>query len=189
MIQKFLTALDGSKASESILPYLETLLGTQDADVTLAQVVPFAEQGEMQRAHSYLSRISKRLRDKGAVVNVQVLSGTPASALVELATRGQYSVILMCSHVRKGLPRLVLGSVAEEVLRLSPVPVLVVHPLADPNRKPRFKRIVVPLDGSHRSASILPHVASLAKATGSKILFMTTVDPRTTKSMPVDLVA
>ena len=39
MVKKILTALDGSKTSESVLPYLETLLASEDADVTLVQVV------------------------------------------------------------------------------------------------------------------------------------------------------
>jgi len=95
----------------------------------------------------------------------------------------------MTSRGKKGLPRLILGSVAEEVLRRSPIPVLIVHPLTKTGVKPRLKRIVVPLDGSHRSGSILPHVATLAKATGSKLLFMTTVDPRVKNGFPVEVLA
>jgi nucleotide-binding universal stress UspA family protein len=79
--------------------------------------------------------------------------------------------------------------VTEEVLRRSPIPVFVVHPPTKTGEKPHFKRIVVPLDGSHRSGSILPHAAALAKATGSKLLFMTIVDPRAKDAPPVDVVA
>jgi nucleotide-binding universal stress UspA family protein len=189
MVQKFLAALDGSKASESILPYLETLLGSQDANVTLAHVLPDEAESQVQKATTYLNKTAKDLRDKGAVVDVHVLTGKTAMMLVDLAVRGGYSLILMASRGRKGLPRLILGSVAEEVLRRSPIPVLIVHPLTKPGIKPRLKRIVVPLDGSHRSGSILPHVATLAKATGSKIFFMTTVDPRAKNGAPVEVLA
>lgn len=187
MLQKFLAALDGTKASESVLPYLETLLGAEDADITLAQAVP--TESKAQKARLYLQRIARGLREKGAVVNIEVLSGKPAPALVDLAVRGGYSLILMCSRGKKGLRRLMLGSVAEEVLRRSPLPVLIVHPLEKAGEKPRIRRIVVPLDGSHRSGSILPHVAPLAKATGSKVLFMTTVDPRAREALPVEVLA
>jgi len=189
MVQKFLAALDGSKASESILPYLETLLGSQDADVTLAHVIPDAVEFRVQKAYAYLNKTAKGLRDKGAVVDVHVLTGKPAMVLVDMAVRGGYSLILMTSRGKKGLPRLILGSVAEEVLRRSPIPVLIVHPQAKSDAKPRIKRIVVPLDGSHRSGSILPHVATLAKATGAKLLFMTIVDPRAKDGFPVEVLA
>src|SRR5215203_5641753 len=88
MVQKFLAALDGSKASESILPYLETLLGSQDADVTLAHVIPDAAASRVQKAHAYLNKKAKELGDKGAVVDVHVLTGKPAMMLVDMAVRG-----------------------------------------------------------------------------------------------------
>ncbi len=188
-MQKFLAALDGTKASESILPYLESLLGAQDANITLAQAVPAAGGGRVERAQAYLQRFARTLRDKGAVVDVQVLVGKPATALVDFAVRGNYALLVMCSRAKKGLRRLILGSVTEEALRRSPIPVLIVHPLARPEEKPRIRRIVVPLDGSHRSGSILPHVAALAKATGSKVVFMTTVDPHAREALPVEVLA
>jgi nucleotide-binding universal stress UspA family protein len=165
------------------------LLASQDADVTLAQVVPGITGTQVLKATTYLQRAAKGLRDKGAVVNVEVLTGRPAPALVKKAEQDGYSLILMCSKAKKGLRRLILGSVAEEVLRHSSIPVLVVHPLAKGEEKPRMKRIVVPLDGSHRSGSILSHVAPFAKATGAKLLFMTTVEPRAKESLPVEVLA
>jgi nucleotide-binding universal stress UspA family protein len=102
-----------------------------------------------------------------------------------MAVRGGFERILMCSRGKSGLRRLLLGSVAEAVLRLSPLPVLVVHPLAQPKGAMRIKRIVVPLDGSHRSGTILQHVVPLAKATGARLLFVTIVEP----AGPADVLA
>lgn len=189
MVQKFLAALDMSKDAESILPYLETLLETQDADVTLVRVISQLDVPKIQGTHAYLNKAAEILRGKGAVVDVLALVGRPAPMIVEKAVQGGYSLILMCSQGRKGLSRLVLGSVTEEVLRRSPIPVLVVHPRGKAGKKPRLKRIVVPLDGSHRSATILPYVAPLAKAAGSKLLFMTAVNPRTKNDFPVEVVS
>lgn len=189
MVQKILTALDGSKASESVLPYLEALLASQDADITLVNAVPAASPSREQAAYAYLNRASRDLRSKGAVVDVRVLTGAPAPAIINLATHGGYSLIAMCSRGKSGIRRVLLGSVAEEVLHCSPVPVLVVHPLARNAGKVQIKRIVIPLDGSVRSASILPHVAPLAKAAGARLLFMTTVEPRAKENYPVEVVA
>jgi nucleotide-binding universal stress UspA family protein len=188
-MRKILTALDGSRTSESILPYLETLLTTQDADVSLVRVIPQELPSKRREATEYVERIAAALRSKGAVVDVHVLAGNPARSIVDMAVRGGFSMILMCSRGRSGLRRLLLGSVAEAVLRLAPIPVLVVHPLSDRTGKLRMKRIVVPLDGSHRSGTILQHVAPLAKATGARLLFVTIVDPRSREDVPADVLA
>jgi nucleotide-binding universal stress UspA family protein len=188
-MRKILTALDGTKASESILPYLETLLESQDANVTLVQVTPVWSNARTHEAYSYLNGVAEKLRAKGAVVDLHVLAGKPAETLVDMALRGNYSLIVMGSRGKTGLKRLLLGSVAEEVLRRSPLPVLIVHPPAATGEKPKLKRIVVPLDGSHRSATILPHVAALAKATGARLLFTTVVEPHAREEIPVELLA
>jgi nucleotide-binding universal stress UspA family protein len=189
MLQKILIALDGSKTSESILPYLETLLATRDANVSIVRVIPEDLSSRRQEAYAYLNRIAATLESKGAIVDAFVLVGKTARSIVDMAIRGRYSMILMCSRGKSGLKRLLLGSVAEEVLRLSPLPVLVVHPLTKFMETIRIKRIVVPLDGSHRSSSILEHVAPLAKATGAKLLFMTIVEPHAKDDLPSDVLA
>jgi nucleotide-binding universal stress UspA family protein len=189
MMRKILTAMDGSKTSESVLPYLETLLASQDANVTLVKVLASDSPAQVREATAYLNRIAAGLRGKGAIVDTQVLAGRSAPAIVDMAVRGRFSLILMCSRGKTGIKRFLMGSVAEEVLRRSPIPVFIVHPLTRTTGKMRIKRIVVPLDGSHRSGSILPHVAPLAKATGAKLLFMTIVEPRSKHDYPVEVVA
>lgn len=189
MVQKILVALDGSKTSESALPYLESLLLLQDADVTLVKVLPESSPSRSREATLYLNWLAADLGARGAVVDVQVLQGNPAEALVDFAVHGGFSLILMCSKGKTGLPRLLLGSVAEETLRRSPIPVMIVHPQEKPAGQIRIKRIVVPLDGSLRSASILPHVAPLAKATGARLLFMITVEPGAKELYPVEVLA
>ena len=129
MVQKILTALDGSKTSESILPYLETLLASQDANISLVRVTAGGSSARTKEASDYLNRVAASLRTRGAIVDVHVLAGAPAPVLVDMAMRGGYSLIVMCSRGKTGLKRLLLGSVAEEILRLSPIPVLIVHPL------------------------------------------------------------
>jgi len=188
MVQRILAAVDGSPASESILPYLETLLRCQDADVTFVRVVPHGSANEIRKASAYLNQLSAGLGRKGAVVDFQVLTGQPAAQIVGSAARGSYDLILMCTR-KTGLKRIVMGSVAEEVLRKSPVPVLAVHPQPQEGAKVEIRRILVPLDGSHRSASILPPVAALAKATGAKLVFTTVVEPRAKDDYPVEVVA
>ena len=189
MTRKILTALDGSKASESVLPYLEALLRREDADVTLARVTASEGLKEKQEARSYLKGVASLLEAKGACVNVALLHGSPAEELVKHAAEGGYDLIVMCTRGKTGLKRLILGSVAEEVLRISPKPVLVVHPSEKGAPTPAVRRIAVPLDGSHRSASILPAVADLATAMEAKVSFVTVVSPTRKDDLPVEVVS
>lgn len=189
MTRKILTALDGSRTSESILPYLELLLRNEDADVTLARATMGDGLKEKQEVRSYLKGVATELEAKGACIDTAILEGAPAGALVKHAMEGHYDLIVMCTRGKTGLKRLILGSVAEEVLKLSPVPVMVVHPLEKGAAAPQLRRIAVPLDGSHRSASILPAVADLAKSMEAKISFVTVVSPTKKDDLPVEVVS
>jgi nucleotide-binding universal stress UspA family protein len=60
-------------------------------------------------------------------VGRELILGEPAEAIVERARTGGYDLIVMGTHGRKGMQRLLLGSVAEKVVRRSACPVLTVH--------------------------------------------------------------
>jgi nucleotide-binding universal stress UspA family protein len=62
------------------------------------------------------------------VVFGHILEGDPAEEIVRFAVENENALIIMATHGRKGLDRVVFGSVAENVLRSSPVPVLAVNP-------------------------------------------------------------
>jgi nucleotide-binding universal stress UspA family protein len=188
MPAKILVALDGSKASESILPYMEALLRFQDADLTLVTVSPPGKPLENMTSRGYLKDTAERLSRKGAVVSYETLSGRPADALVNFASGGHFDLLAMCSK-KTGLKRLIFGSVAEKVLRTSTTPVLVVPPSQKREAPAVLRKIVLPLDGSHRSASILKPAAALAQAFGAKLCFVTVVSPTKKEELPVETVA
>jgi nucleotide-binding universal stress UspA family protein len=189
MIRKILAALDGSKTSESILPYLESLLRFEDADVTLVKVLPSKWIKEKDEAQKYLRHVAERLGEKGACVNTTVLYGDPAAQLTLHAAEKKCDLLLLCTHGRTGLKRLLMGSVAEKVLRKASTPVLIAHPLEKESPPPRIRRIVVPLDGFHRASTVLPVVARLAKATQSSIALVTVVSATAKNEMPVEVLS
>jgi nucleotide-binding universal stress UspA family protein len=57
-----------------------------------------------------------------------LLSGDPAGKLIEELKRGEHDLVVLGTHGRTGLMHLLMGSVAEKLVRLSPVPVLTVPP-------------------------------------------------------------
>lgn len=81
-----------------------------------------------------------------------------APALLEHSTRREADLIVMGTHGRRGLRHLLLGSVADEVLRAAPCPVLVVRA----GKPDPIRRIVVPLDFSSYSSRTLVHARHLA---------------------------
>jgi nucleotide-binding universal stress UspA family protein len=189
MIRKILATLDGSKTSESVLAHVGPLMGTFDAEATLAMVLSDDKASWKAYALSYLEALAKRLRAGGGRVDVAVLAGTPAPAIAQFAAGERYDLLAVCSRGRSGLRRLLLGSVAEEILRRASVPVLLAHPpIRGVPPVTEFRRIVVPLDGSHRSASVLPCVSEIAAAHGAKVTFVTVVSPTQTEDLPADTV-
>jgi len=151
----FIVPLDGSERSESVLPHVETLARQRTIEpinIALLRVcdppiapsyyspelsgVPlnwgeFMEQ-EMTRskqaAFEYLSDLKERLKDTGANITTEILVGKAGDEIIEYATKNPYSVIVMTTHGRSGLSRLVYGSVAESVLMGVSNPTLVIKP-------------------------------------------------------------
>jgi nucleotide-binding universal stress UspA family protein len=77
------------------------------------------------------SKLSERSKALKAPVNASLLEGYPAQKLIELTARGgSYELVILGSHGRTGMKRLMLGSVAEEVIRHSRLPVLTIGPKA-----------------------------------------------------------
>jgi nucleotide-binding universal stress UspA family protein len=190
MPQKMLVALDGTRPSESVLSHVSSLLKLIDADVTLLRVLPRASVGDEAQARSYLESLARPLRQKGVFVETAVACGKPADKILEALEKGRYTLLALSSRRKKGLRRIVLGSVAEEILRRTPVPVFVTAPSPEGSPPPSAPRtIVVPLDGSHRSAAVLEPVADLAQAAGARVSFVTVVSPTDPEELPVETAA
>lgn len=78
-------------------------------------------------AATILTEAAVPLREKSLQVETAVISGVPADAIIAYAQSEQIDLIVMSTHGRSGLSRLVYGSVAERVLHHSPCPVLLVR--------------------------------------------------------------
>lgn len=143
---KFLMAIDGSPCSAfalqeacrllpvagaeiMVLSVLDTMVyaaGNEGLGVGLAQVIDREEQAiaaDLERAKAYLS-------DQGAQVNALELEGDPATVILETARAFQPDVIVMGSHGRGPIGRLILGSVSDKVLHHWAGSVLVIRPKA-----------------------------------------------------------
>jgi len=141
MFSKILVPLDGSPGSETALPTVGALAEEHHAKVCLLYVADpvklavearsrpgtygaeaLARAGTGGRA--LLEKAAERL--PGIDVDCEVRFGQPSSVIVEEAKGSQVDAIVMATHRRRGLRRLVEGSVAEEVERRCAIPVVLV---------------------------------------------------------------
>jgi nucleotide-binding universal stress UspA family protein len=136
-VKTILVPLDGSSLSElALAPAIDlarekgarlVLLRAAEAHTTIAD--PTEAQVEVVReAEEYLGRVRARVLAGGLEgVETSVWYGPPDEAIVEAARYRGADLIVMSSHGRNGLGRLVLGSVAESVLRATPTPILLIR--------------------------------------------------------------
>jgi nucleotide-binding universal stress UspA family protein len=105
---------------------------------TLPGVDPVAaEVSVVAEAEDYLEQIAARLRERGVGrVVTSVWYGPPAPSIVEAAEARKADLIVMSTHGRSGLGRLILGSVAESVLRGTRIPILLVRAAQAPVDRP-----------------------------------------------------
>jgi len=152
MFKRILVCLDGSLLAGQVMPYAVEHAARFEAKLVLLRVVtlstsakmaPVPEtgmgapsgsiiQGEMERqekeAWAYLEDAAQRLREEGLEVETAVLSGMPAEMIVAFAAENAIDLIAIATHGHGSLGRLVFGSVADQVIRNSTTPLLVVKP-------------------------------------------------------------
>lgn len=127
----YVVPLDGSDAGETILPVAEAWAIEFGAVPWLVEVVgPGPHGGPDVFESSYTSRLAATLRERsGREVEFEVLHGdNPAASVVDFARSTRASLVFATTHGRTGLERLRLGSVAAEIVRRSPCPVVLHRP-------------------------------------------------------------
>jgi len=100
-----------------------------------------------------------------------------AATIRDEARRVPGTLVAMCSHGRSGAMQALFGSVALQVLRSLGEPLVVFRPQADgPPALSRVGQIVLPLDGSELSETIVPQAAALAKWLGAKVVVVSVLE-------------
>ncbi len=144
MYKNILVPLDGSPLAEQALRQIEHL-SAPEAVVNLIQVVRLPmpvvapemsvpiSTGNLEEvareANAYLSTKATGLAQLAASVKTDVVEGDDiALTITNYAAKHHCDVIVMCTHGRGGLSRLVFGSVAEDVVRHAPCPVMIMRP-------------------------------------------------------------
>lgn len=144
MFSHILVPLDGSFLAERALPLATWLARINHASIALVWSVPEvlpmsmyasgtmklmdeARENEIASAQNLLKARAAQKVLSGIDVSTEVLVGDPASQLLSYIRREQIDLVVICSHGRTGMSRWLLGSVTEELIRHSTVPILVIR--------------------------------------------------------------
>jgi nucleotide-binding universal stress UspA family protein len=184
--------LDGSEFSERTLPLARGLASAAGATLHLAHVhVPHPpdhflsntqfhfegldmeeyDRHHREREEEYLQEVVLRLGGD-ADIDAVLLEGQVADEVADYADSVSADMILITTHGHTGISRMWLGSVADNLIRHTHLPLIVVHPREGehvPEEVLTFQHILVTLDGSDLSERILGPAADLASATGGRL--------------------
>jgi nucleotide-binding universal stress UspA family protein len=202
MLRSLVVPLDGSKVSEAGLPLAARLARAAGTELHLAHVhvtpvvdqrvdynplpveTPFPIEGlagsdEVPGEGEYLGYLAERLSRDGAVADASVLDGpNVADSLASYADEVDADMVLMVSHGRSGFRRLWFGSVTDDLVRHSSLPVLVARADHSSFRGDRGGNIVVVLDGSELAESAVGPAAEFAQAIGARVTLLYTEGDR-----------
>jgi len=203
MFERILVPLDASPLAEAVLTQLRSVLLRKDSEVILLQAalppagmdagVIGVDELFVSRARSYLASLERDLAAQGVRVRSIVRTGGPAEVILSVSEEVDASLIALATHGRSGIPRWILGSVAEKVIRASRVPVLAVRSFRTPGPEAApvgrealsIRKILVPIDDSNHSLEVVPPAVELAKLYGSKAVILHVCEGHPACSVPV----
>ncbi len=185
MFKHILVPLDGSACAEQALPLAAQIARNTGAMLTLLHVLSYSADypvnsmalgmvtqevidRDEQAAQEYFSHIRANPLLKDIPVKTVTMYGTPPRTITDDAQLEHADLIVMCSHGRTSLKHLVLGSVAQQVVRQSAIPVLILHehqekqPADEHEHDQQPFRILIALDGSAHAETVIQPAAELS---------------------------
>ncbi|MGQ4554342.1 universal stress protein [Halobellus sp. GM3] len=139
MYDTILVPVDGSGPSDAAADHAIALARGSDALLSVVEVVDVNElsiagldtdallDGYEAEAERHVESVADRAREADVAVETAVVRGRPYRAILDRSDAVDADLVVMGSRGRRGLDRYLLGSTTERVLRLSPVPVLVLR--------------------------------------------------------------
>jgi nucleotide-binding universal stress UspA family protein len=172
MFKKILVPMDGSENAERALPWVKRYAAASRAMAVLVRVARGFKSSDVQEARDYLLRMEKELNYAGIPAKTVVRTGGAAFEIAREARAENADLVLMTTRGMSTIGRWRVGGVTAQVMRLSPVPVLVVRSQTTLRKQGHVRRVVVPLDGSATAESVLPWAEKLAGEHKSRVILL-----------------
>jgi nucleotide-binding universal stress UspA family protein len=152
------------------------LARTLGSSIDVVYVIDKDTDRKAAEGEAYLASIVERYplsTDHRALVR----TGDPAEVILDIAGASD-AMVVMATHGYTGLRRMILGSVADSVVRHARVPIaLIRHDSKFRLPEEKISRLIVPLDGSERSSHALPLAFEIAQPSGSRIDLLHVIVP------------
>jgi len=189
VFRKILIATDFGSTSDLALDTAAALATRFSAELAVVHVIeeaayayPFPmPEGVRERAQTRLDEMIGGLRARMLQANGMLREGIAWYEIVTAAEGVHADLVVVGSEGRRGLPRFVVGSTAERVVRTSPVPVLTVHPYDEvailAGGMDRFRHVLACTDLSEDSRRGVETAASLAGELGAAITLVYVFEP------------
>lgn len=191
-IKNILLATDFSEVSRKTIPYAAAIASGYGSKIYLVHVIPSEARMpipmEPMPAEIDRGRLNAEVEMKAFLhrdwfrdIPHEVLleEGPVWGVLSELIERDEIDLLVLSTHGRGGLKKIILGSVAEELFRLAPCPVLTVGPAvpAEPQGTKEFRQILFATDFGPASLHALPYAISLANESKARLVLLHVVMP------------
>lgn len=170
MVERLLVATDGSEPAAAALEHAATVAAESGAT---AHVLHVAEDDGV--ADEIVAEGESWFESADATAVGEVRSGEPAETIRDYAAEIDADAVVVGTHGREGIERLLLGSVAEAVVREAPAPVLVVPPGAGDHDYP-YRTIVAATDGSEHAESAIRRAVDLTLGSVATVHLLSVVD-------------
>jgi len=182
-LNNILYLTDFSPPSVAALPYAKSVamefgaklhalhvLAPDGYAATTPELAFEVEEGQKQYAKAQMKKIDASLRDMAHVTRIE--SGAFWPGLEHVVKTSHIDMIVVGTHGRTGVRKMLLGSVAEEVFRGSNVPVLTVGPGVSSKPATQLRCILYGTDFSRASLAAVPYAFSLAEETQARLVLL-----------------
>jgi nucleotide-binding universal stress UspA family protein len=185
-LKSILFLTDFSKPSEVALPFAVAVARGYGAKIYALHVIAPAPHVDTTPALTAVAIESEVEHSKAAMVRVEsglaglwhetiVEQGSGIWPAVEQVIKDHaIDLVVLATHGRAGAEKFLLGSVAEEIFRLSPVPVLTMRPGVRKNapKRERFRRVLFATDFTATSVAAAPYALSLAQENHARLVLL-----------------
>jgi len=184
MYERILVPLDGSELAEVSLPYAEELAAKLGSGITLIYMSRSEKDPSFSRRKEYLDKVIDSTKDEmkkllnkpeeeETKIESAVLVGHAAEEIVKYADKEDMGLIVIATHGRSGIKQWAMGSVASKIITATRRPIMLIRAKEaspDIREKGTINKLLLPMDGSKESESIVPHALEIATNFKSEVV-------------------
>lgn len=192
-IEKILVPVDFSPFSDKAVQYALFLAEKFEAEITLLHTVLLFQEDINEEEHmkAYEGVVRRRLEERSAQLDIQrktvetrgirvrseLLRGiSAADTILDYIFENEFDLVVLGTHGRTGLRKWISGSVAERIVRLSPIPVMTIQKNF---KKTTLKKILVPVDFSTHANFSVDRAQTLSSLLDADLVYLHSIEVET----------